>query len=165
MKRNREIARLWIWQILKTVFSVKDVILSYLSGNINCLELQYCMQFAGSYEGLKNWRASAIIESHLMEKVSLLFHSKAATGLFYCTFAVSIVWYFESVKERRRSCFYDFLEGFLDAGFVKPSDEQIYCGIFWATLNINIQVNLFQKPSFLHQLIHNMTRYWSLNSL
>ena len=27
-----------------------------------------------------------------------------------------------------------------------------------------IQVNLFQKPSFLHQLIHNMTRYCSLNS-
>ena len=125
IKRNREIARLWIWQILKTVFSVKDVILSYLSGNINCLEIQYCIQFAGSYEGLKNWRASAVIEGHLMEKVSLLFHSKSATGLFYCTFTVSIVWYFESVKERRRSCFYEFWKGFLDAGFVKPSDEQI----------------------------------------
>ena len=27
-----------------------------------------------------------------------------------------------------------------------------------------LQVNLFQKPSFLHQLIHNMTRDCSLNS-
>ena len=28
----------------------------------------------------------------------------------------------------------------------------------------NVQVNLFQKPSFLHQLTHNMTRDCSLNS-
>ena len=28
-----------------------------------------------------------------------------------------------------------------------------------------LQVNLFQKPSFLHQLTHNMTRYCSQNSL
>jgi hypothetical protein len=27
-----------------------------------------------------------------------------------------------------------------------------------------LQVNLFQKPSFLHQLTHNMTRDCSLNS-
>ena len=29
---------------------------------------------------------------------------------------------------------------------------------------IPVQVNLFQKPSFLHQLTHNMTRDCSLNS-
>ena len=56
---------------------------------------------------------------------SISFKVCHCTGLFYCTFAVSIVWYFESVKERRRSCFYEFWKGFLDAGFVKPSDEQI----------------------------------------
>ena len=27
-----------------------------------------------------------------------------------------------------------------------------------------VQVNLFQKPSFLHHLTHNLTRYCSLNS-
>ena len=30
--------------------------------------------------------------------------------------------------------------------------------------SIRLQVNLFQKPSFLHQLTHNMTRDCSLNS-
>ena len=62
------------------------------------------MQFAGLYEGLKIWRASAVIEGHLI--------GKSANGLFYCTFAVSLKRFF------------------LDTGFVKPSDEQIYFGIF-----------------------------------
>ena len=125
---------------LKNQFSqwqASQVTLSYLSGNIYRLEFQCCMQFAGPYEGLKIWRASAAIEGHLMEKVLHLFHSKFATDLLYCTFVVSIFWYFESVKERRHSWIYEFWRGFVDAGFVKPSDEQIYFGIFWATLNIS----------------------------
>ena len=39
--------------------------------------------------------------------------------------------------------------------------------LFWWQLLISVellQVNLFQKPSFLHQLTHNMTRDCSLNS-
>ena len=34
----------------------------------------------------------------------------------------------------------------------------------YVTIACSLQINLFQKPSFLHQLTHNMTRDCSLNS-
>ena len=49
--------------------------------------------------------------------------------------------------------FYEFLFAFETTSF----------GIFYTLSIRSVKVNLFQKPSFLHQLIHNMTRDRSLN--
>ena len=48
--------------------------------------------------------------------------------------------------------------------FEKMINSNMKVSILCSILNLPVQVNLFQKPSFLHQLTHNMTRDCSLNS-